>query len=260
MRTPWVGPAYGLVVLIVAVTWVQFADGLESGLWRWLPPFVLLCEVRQEGASRLFGGACRRHSSREFRADSWPGGVMIVWPNRDPIGEKGGANLYACLGNDPVGKADLLGQGQWTLTIDPGETEDLATFLFPGPVIKVSYMVDDGQAKCCKEYEIRRYARQRIIGALIPGWWRRDDIGYEPTIGNVLSHIPTSAYPDQPGFRLPLLGWVAPLVANFRWEVWCITGASAGTKLTELEETVVILHNGGEWVGYSGQGTVIIND
>ena len=31
------------------------------------------------------------------------------WPSRDPIGEKGGENLYAFVGNDGVGKADLLG-------------------------------------------------------------------------------------------------------------------------------------------------------
>lgn len=32
-----------------------------------------------------------------------------IWPSRDPIEEKGGVNLYAFVGNDPVGKWDLLG-------------------------------------------------------------------------------------------------------------------------------------------------------
>lgn len=31
------------------------------------------------------------------------------WPNRDPIGEKGGINLYGYVGNDPIGRFDLLG-------------------------------------------------------------------------------------------------------------------------------------------------------
>jgi uncharacterized protein RhaS with RHS repeats len=31
------------------------------------------------------------------------------WPNRDPIGEKGGKNLYGMVGNDPVNKIDFLG-------------------------------------------------------------------------------------------------------------------------------------------------------
>ena len=31
------------------------------------------------------------------------------WPSRDPIGEKGGVNLYGFVGNDGVGRVDLLG-------------------------------------------------------------------------------------------------------------------------------------------------------
>jgi RHS repeat-associated protein len=35
------------------------------------------------------------------------------WPSRDPIGERGGYNLYAFVGNDGVNKWDLLGQISW---------------------------------------------------------------------------------------------------------------------------------------------------
>jgi RHS repeat-associated protein len=31
------------------------------------------------------------------------------WPSRDPIGEKGGVNLYGYVGNDPVNGLDILG-------------------------------------------------------------------------------------------------------------------------------------------------------
>jgi uncharacterized protein RhaS with RHS repeats len=31
------------------------------------------------------------------------------WPSRDPIGEDGGINLYGFVGNDGVGREDLLG-------------------------------------------------------------------------------------------------------------------------------------------------------
>jgi len=34
------------------------------------------------------------------------------WLGRDPIGERGGLNLYGMLGNDPVGKVDVLGKNQ----------------------------------------------------------------------------------------------------------------------------------------------------
>jgi hypothetical protein len=32
------------------------------------------------------------------------------WPSRDPIGERGGLNLYGFVGNDGVNQWDLLGQ------------------------------------------------------------------------------------------------------------------------------------------------------
>ncbi|OYW70826.1 MAG: hypothetical protein B7Z37_29535 [Verrucomicrobia bacterium 12-59-8] len=37
------------------------------------------------------------------------------WPNRDPIGEKGGVNLYGMVGNDPVNSIDILGKDRWIM-------------------------------------------------------------------------------------------------------------------------------------------------
>jgi uncharacterized protein RhaS with RHS repeats len=34
---------------------------------------------------------------------------MGRWPSRDPIGERGGINLYGMVGNDPVNRRDVLG-------------------------------------------------------------------------------------------------------------------------------------------------------
>ena len=31
------------------------------------------------------------------------------WPNRDPIGERGGMNLYGFVGNSPLNRVDRLG-------------------------------------------------------------------------------------------------------------------------------------------------------
>ncbi len=204
--------------------------------------------ARRARRSRAIATGCRRYAYKTALGRS-------SWPSRDPIEEKGGANLFGFLSNSPHNGVDLLGQGQWTLEIVP-----LDKAIWPGPLIKVSYLVDDGQAKCCPQYEVRRYARQRIIGAAVPGWWRRDDVGYPPTGGNVISHNPTSAYPDEPGLRFPFLGWVVPFAIDFRWEIWCTKGPRAGAKLTTLEESVVIFWNDGEWVGYPGQRLIQIND
>ena len=40
----------------------------------------------------------------------WYGSLDGRWPSRDPIGEKGGNNLYGFVGNDGVNRVDLLGQ------------------------------------------------------------------------------------------------------------------------------------------------------
>jgi hypothetical protein len=45
------------------------------------------------------------------------------WPARDPLGENGGINLYAMVGNDPAGFVDLWGLKQ--ITINFGITEGL---------------------------------------------------------------------------------------------------------------------------------------
>jgi uncharacterized protein RhaS with RHS repeats len=37
------------------------------------------------------------------------------WPNRDPIYEKGGINLYSFVMNDPQDKVDTFGNGWWGL-------------------------------------------------------------------------------------------------------------------------------------------------
>jgi uncharacterized protein RhaS with RHS repeats len=45
------------------------------------------------------------------------------WLNRDPIGERGGVNLYALVGNDPLGEIDVLGhQVKATWKINPRKT------------------------------------------------------------------------------------------------------------------------------------------
>ncbi len=40
-----------------------------------------------------------------------------VWPSRDPIGERGGLNLYGVCRNDPVNRFDVLGKYSWAAII-----------------------------------------------------------------------------------------------------------------------------------------------
>lgn len=43
----------------------------------------------------------------------WYDGRLGRWPNRDPIGERGGINLYGFVGNNGVGEVDVLGLDFW---------------------------------------------------------------------------------------------------------------------------------------------------
>ena len=40
------------------------------------------------------------------------------WPSRDPIGERGGVNLYGFVANDGANRGDLLGQAGWGYGVD----------------------------------------------------------------------------------------------------------------------------------------------
>lgn len=48
----------------------------------------------------------------------------VVWLNRDPLGEKGGANVYAFVGNAPVGRIDAEGRATWIPYPPPGHWVD----------------------------------------------------------------------------------------------------------------------------------------
>jgi len=49
--------------------------------------------------------------------------VLILWPNRDPIEEEGGYNLYAFVGNDGINKGDYLGMRDYNWGPDPIESD-----------------------------------------------------------------------------------------------------------------------------------------
>jgi hypothetical protein len=197
------------------------------------------------------------------------------WLNRDPLGEESFLLLpsasrptsmrhyrrlysetlkppYLFVENDPVFSIDLTGLGTWKLEIDnTGESP----WYFPSLVVSASYLISKSEGRCCDVYMIKRYARPHLIGAIGTLWWRFDGDGHSP--GTTISNIPASAEPDQPGSKLPLVGYVLPYVIDFRWEVYCTVGAHKGQKISELTETIVILGESGSWVGYRGDETTI---
>jgi RHS repeat-associated protein len=88
---------------------------------QWLQPVPQKMSTTTSGAiNRIF-----YHRRYDYNAVS---GVFI-WPNRDPIQELGGLNLYGYVGNDPINKIDPRG-------LEGGDAE-----ANPGGVNGVPYMV-----------------------------------------------------------------------------------------------------------------------
>ena len=88
------------------------------------------------------------------------------WPSKDPIGEEGGYNLYAIVGNEPIARWDYL---DMLSGLTPEEVEGAGgvevsgcMLVGPGAGIKVclsgSVVVEEGE--CCKILWICRFSCQ----------------------------------------------------------------------------------------------------
>ena len=97
------------------VALVHAADGAETARYEYGPFGEALRVTGPAAALNPFRFSTKRTDSTtdlvlyEYRAYNPSTGR---WPNRDPIGEPGGLNLYGFLGNNPLSKYDRLGL-QW---------------------------------------------------------------------------------------------------------------------------------------------------
>ena len=78
-----------------------------------------------------------------------------VWPSRDPIGERGGFNVYGMIGNNTVNKWDHLGLYEWTGNIPPPTTDEaikqsVEKFLEAEKQPAVQAIIKAMKAKGCK--------------------------------------------------------------------------------------------------------------
>jgi RHS repeat-associated protein len=87
------------------------------------------------GAPLLATGPAAALNPFRFSSEVWDGTLGLVqylyrplnpfdgrFINRDPIGERGGLNLYAIVGNNPVNRWDYLGMSFWNCCDDCKET------------------------------------------------------------------------------------------------------------------------------------------
>ena len=100
----------------------------------------------------LFGTALAVVLTSAFNASAFYNTSLGRWASRDPIGERGGINLYGFAHNDGVSKHDLLGK---CVAIAGGKIGDGDTFRFQDDdaITEVSVSVED--ADYCKAGEIK---------------------------------------------------------------------------------------------------------
>jgi RHS repeat-associated protein len=159
-----------------------------------------------------------------------------TWPNRDPIGEKGGKNIYAFVGNDPIFYVDVFGWGRWNIEIIPSGSS------WSVPVITASYFAtaDDLKKVCCGQtYHVTREAW--TLGGIVGT--SNDDGGD----GGGTIFGPAHSNPDQPG---PPIGTggngpaIIPHTIHFIWHAIC---DSNGKELSKTERYYSVWWNGGSW-------------
>jgi uncharacterized protein RhaS with RHS repeats len=82
------------------------------------------------------------------------------WPSRDPIAERGGINLYGFVGNDGIGRIDVLGLERAKLTVEQGAnvTKNSSSkgqghvdveFTIEYQTYKKDYVKGESGGKCC---------------------------------------------------------------------------------------------------------------
>ena len=87
--------------------------------------------------------------------------VRKRWLNRDPIGERGGINLYTMLGNEPVAAVDSFG-----LSYGPGWTSGMPSGNVVTGRIKTSQS-EVGLVKGEREFWARENGIERAEGAAL---------------------------------------------------------------------------------------------
>jgi RHS repeat-associated protein len=100
----------------------------------------------------------------------WYDPVTGRWPSRDPIGERGGVNLYGFVGNDGVNQWDLLGLDKRIITSDckcplkieldftlVGNVRSKNRYTFAGMNMNIKFSPGGGGGAECKCLTIRAF-------------------------------------------------------------------------------------------------------
>ncbi len=180
-----------------------------------------------------------------------------LWVSRDPIGERGGINLYGFVANNSINAVDVSGlrvyvgtEGNWTYSatynVEPYSSKEIG---FPGQLeVLVSYKLDAAQRKCCKAVRVDRYVRIFLLGGDTIGPYILDHAtkgGYWKEDGQAEDDGPDGPAPFPP----KVYRW--PWTQSFKWIAVCTRGANANKTISVLKKN---FHTTGHWSNqpYSG--------
>ena len=140
------------------------------------------------------------------------------WISEDPIGEKGGLNLYGFSNNNGVSNFDINGC-DWSFSSNEGE-------------VAVSYTLEPKEQECCKSVTIIRYVKKLpIIGGGTIGKYELDHKLDISEHDNGVTGFAEGDHPDGVGFFIWRSGWTQ----KFKWEAVCIEGKNKGKVISTAE-------------------------
>ena len=152
------------------------------------------------------------------------------WMSRDPIGEKGGLNVFAYANNKPIGTTDSLGNGVWEF----GGPSPCGNY----PEFTVSYSLDADEQKCCKGVKVLRHVRKFLgqggqIGPFVLDGEDDQFVESYPT-----SYAPDD-WPEGPGIGIPFAPeplYRVPWSWDFLFEAVCVKGPWRGRVLSSARK------------------------
>jgi RHS repeat-associated protein len=151
------------------------------------------------------------------------------WLTCDPIGENGGYNLYAMVGNNAVNMWDRLGNGSFIVSVAPKESRSGKQ---NASLIHISFAPSEEDMKCCSSFSLVQFVKTDFANPLSSDRnWHID--GKADPAYNGQSHKRGCTLEDDPGITSIYGG-----VQYFETCAYCTSGKDEGKLLGCITWTV----------------------
>lgn len=177
----------------------------------------------------------------------------MIQINEDPIGERGGINVYAFCRNNSLCKYDHNGQafpnftepgGGWSFWVEKSPTDD--DFL-----VRAKYTLTRNQRCSCEKVEVDRYVRKILGIGNKYGSYGLDHSGErESSLDDPYSGYAEGDTPDGQSLFFYRLPWTQ----SFKFVARCVKGQMNGQVLSTIEKK---FKTTGHWFGQPYTGSFV---